>query len=150
MNKMVNISLEGKSVVDACLDILAGKYASLMEHRGEDDRELQMSACLLLGQEAPAGDQKAIDGLLRKLRDDRPVNEYRDDKQFASGSDFYVSACAAESLVILGYGASPMDVYQRAKQEGRMPLSTEENTNRRDGWFPKILRVVPEEDCLEF
>ena len=34
---MVQIPLEGRSPVDACLEILKGKYASLVEGKYEDD-----------------------------------------------------------------------------------------------------------------
>ena len=77
--QLVRIDLEGKSVVNICLDILNGKYSSLMERRDSDgtvfhdDRELQMSTCFFLGKNASTGDQRIIDGLLRKIGDNRPL-----------------------------------------------------------------------------
>ena len=65
-----------------------------------------------------------------------------------SGSDYYVSTCAAESLVILGYGDSLKQVYQRAKMEGIIPQNAKEMENHRDRWSPRKLEVVG--DHLEF
>ena len=142
---MVRINLEGKSVVDVCLDILDGKYFSMMD----DDRELQMSTCFFLGKNSSMGNQKVINGLLKKLNDTRPVHEYYDDfERGTSGSDYYVSACAAEVLVKLGYGDNLKQVYQKAKREGCIPQNTNELDNNRDRWSPRILEVV--EDHLAF
>lgn len=143
---MVTIELKGKSSVEACLDILDGKYAPLLEMRHgdgtvyQDDRELQMSACYFLASNAQP-EQRIIDVLLRKLIDDRAVHEYFHLNEGYCGSDYYVFACAAEALAQLGYSASVGEVYSRAKRDGRMLQNMEERENYHEFWSPQMLEA---------
>ena len=141
---MTTISMEGRSTVDVCLDILDGKYAPLLEMRHgdgivyQDDRELQMSACYFLASNAQP-EQRITDALLRKLIDDRDIHEYVNLNEGYCGSDYYVFACAAEALAQLGYEASVSEVYSRAKRYGHMPQGMKEQENYHEFWSPRIL-----------
>ncbi|MBI4092066.1 MAG: hypothetical protein HY427_02575 [Candidatus Levybacteria bacterium] len=131
----------GKTPVEVCLDILDGKFSDLSKGPVHDDRREQMSACLFLGQNARPDDERVLNALLLKLRDDRAVNEYVSLNEGYVGSDFYIPACAAEALVSLNYANSVKEVYKRAKSEGHMPQDAKENENYRELWQPDKLNV---------
>lgn len=99
---MFRVPLQRNSPIAICIEILEGLHARAQLTRGHDDRELQMAACYFLAQNASARDERAIVALQAKLTDDRAVREYTHDNEHGTmGSDFYVSACAADALAAL-------------------------------------------------
>ncbi len=154
---MVGIPLEGKSPLETCLEILEGKYSVIMEKRGHDgvlehdDRELQMAACFFIGKQTLSQDlhTRVTDTLVRKLQDIRAMREYNTDHGEESywGTDYFISACAAEVLVMLGYAPSVKGAYQRAKRECCFPGDAIEFENNREGYrHPR--EIVVKENCL--
>ena len=149
---MVQIPLEGRSPVDACLEILKGKYASLVEGKYEDDRELQMAACFFLGKSDYRKDtgieSSVVLGLLQKLNDERAKREYNLDNEGYWGTDYFVSACAAEALVQIGYRECIHDVYEAAEKQLQLghPKMKVLRNNREGFWHPRELFIGG--DCL--
>jgi hypothetical protein len=98
----MEILLEGRTPIEVCMGILRGEFSEAFATATQDDRELQMSACHFLATHADRGDASVIAALTQKLRDDRAINEYVSLNEGYSGSDYFVSACAAEALRALG------------------------------------------------
>jgi quercetin dioxygenase-like cupin family protein len=121
----VEISLHRRTPVEACLDILAGKLSLAVETLNSDDRELQMSACYFLAEHATHGDPDVIAALTSKLEDNRAVDECISLNEGYCGSDYYVSACAAEALRALGGPVTRRDVPE----------------NFHEFWSPRLLEI---------
>jgi hypothetical protein len=90
--------LNAKTPVEVCIEILEKSHVATTQ-----DAELHMAVCYFLAQNASPKDARVIAALRAKLNDRRAIHQHVNTNEHGMiGSDFYVDACAADALVLLG------------------------------------------------